>query len=838
MIADAAVRNQAQLGTRWNQARTALADIGRRMSSTGRPRPTQPNPAAADNELSAQDVRDYFDNGQLILRALENSLLADASADGGQPPAAGANTGAPRSPPARATGSTTSSTATGGSSTTSNTTPVAPPQAPAAAGDYWVGRSFDEFMADQWARGRGRDPISYTLVAAPNAAPARAGQVARVVRDAAGRVIEIVNYGSATDGPNVAQGDATTTTAGGASQNIPPNTQPNSNGGTVSTGGASSGNSGSDPTGGTSSPPPGNGGAPRTPDTTSLVNNDGSNRVPGSPPNMPPPSDPGTPPNTPPTTTRTPPPAPPVAPPRTPRSEPIARGAPGTGRDSGTVYDPNITVLVDEDSGQAPTPALTPAQINAARAALNRNMVAGGVQTRAKGPDAANHVAPSAGATVSTAAPTTGHTPPGGANASTIVGIRPTPPANSDADFNRPPAIGGVCHDYVLDRLGVPGTPGQPYRAPANVTSRLDALGYGDAGPHDRLPPGTVIQWGTAHVGLVGPDGRIYHYTQAAPDHGIPARINVVSTIDDVTNFSRDIEPRQPFRNQPVRIRVPPPNRTDLPHWIQQGLAGDVTGSRNGSRPPPAAPPTRTPPPAVVTNVPATPPVVSPPVVTTPPVPPPADMRDVRAATTGLAPNIMNIDKPGANAAPATAAQPTGTRPQNVYDPNVTVQVNGDSGQAPTPALTRAQIDAARAALNRNMVAGGVQTLAKGPKGTDADHHHDAPGSKPDEKKPHPLIGTWDLTGGIQGATSQITIGITGGSIHVSGTSASGGFSQNWTADGSVTGEGRSYKGPVTTNVAGAPPCDITYALSEDGRTMTMIASSGGHSATSTWRRR
>lgn len=136
---------------------------------------------------------------------------------------------------------------------------------------------------------------------------------------------------------------------------------------------------------------------------------------------------------------------------------------------------------------------------------------------------------------------------------------------NQAGNFNQAPATGGVCHDYVLDRLGQPDRGGRTSRAPGDVNATLSALNYTPGKPADKLPPGTVIQWGGAHVGIVGPDGRIHHYTQAAPTLGIPASVNVNNSIADVSNVTRTWQDgngntmqNQPYRNTPVSVWIPP----------------------------------------------------------------------------------------------------------------------------------------------------------------------------------------------------------------------------------------------------------------------------------------
>lgn len=134
-------------------------------------------------------------------------------------------------------------------------------------------------------------------------------------------------------------------------------------------------------------------------------------------------------------------------------------------------------------------------------------------------------------------------------------------------DFSKPPAPGGVCHDYVGDRIGIPPPKNGTYRSESEVTGFLGDRknGYTPGTVSNNLPPGTVVQFGTAHVGIVGPDGRIHHYTQAAPTLGIPASVNVNNSISEITNTTRtwydgngNKVTNQPYINAPVRVWLPP----------------------------------------------------------------------------------------------------------------------------------------------------------------------------------------------------------------------------------------------------------------------------------------
>ncbi len=460
---------------------------------------------------------------------------------------------------------------------------------PVKPSDPFTGKPLDQVLGTMWARGMTNDQLSSVLVTAPDAA--RAWQVTRVTRLPNGR-IEIVNYGNAPNDPNGGQGGGsaagggtgTGNTAGGGTQSGGSST---SGGNTASTGGTSSGGpnngTGTGATAGNNTQPggagggtstyggasnPGNSGLPggssvagggnnsgatggtgtspsgadrgRTPDsTTTVINTDGSNRVPGNgsnpppagsggpplsttqaldglldffrgpnsplnppppsgpnvpanPPN-PPPSGPGTPdnppivtnppPSGPPGVTNpppTPPPPPPVASAPRPRREPTL--PPPRSRDP-QVYDPNVTVLVNEDSGQAPTPALTRAQIDAARAAANQSL---GGQALTKGPGVPGS--------------DLNHNGPG------MAGASPNLPAGSDAVGTSPntnvtpagdvavPAVVGLSFQQAAQalntaQLGVTAVAGRPAAAGAAELSVYEQ----DPKPGARVRAGSSV---------------------------------------------------------------------------------------------------------------------------------------------------------------------------------------------------------------------------------------------------------------------------------------------------------------------------------------------------------
>jgi hypothetical protein len=140
--------------------------------------------------------------------------------------------------------------------------------------------------------------------------------------------------------------------------------------------------------------------------------------------------------------------------------------------------------------------------------------------------------------------------------------VAETPPAQ---DFEKEPAPGGVCHDYVGDRIGMPPPKNGIRRTEAEVTKFLKDNKYTPGTPSDHLPPGTVVQFGTKHVGIVGPDGKIHHYTQAAPSLGIEGKPHHSNSISEITNTTRiwydghgNKVTNQPYKNTPVRVWLPP----------------------------------------------------------------------------------------------------------------------------------------------------------------------------------------------------------------------------------------------------------------------------------------
>jgi len=131
--------------------------------------------------------------------------------------------------------------------------------------------------------------------------------------------------------------------------------------------------------------------------------------------------------------------------------------------------------------------------------------------------------------------------------------------------YDKPPAPGGVCHDYVGDRIGAPPPEKGNMRSYGELTSFLEKPdgNYTPGTPSDPLTPGTVVQWGGAHVGIVGPDGRIYHYTRAAPYQGIDLpQINVNNSIDEVTNKTNLLRTYDPDGTFTTREAKPYENLT------------------------------------------------------------------------------------------------------------------------------------------------------------------------------------------------------------------------------------------------------------------------------------
>ncbi len=366
-----------------NERRKAAAQfLGVTSSSQKHSDGTNVSPPAID------PFQDYLDNGVLVLAAIFRNedysryldrVFAPIKDVKHQSPSH------PASPTATASQTLTPrSTTTGGpnQALNQNQAPIqtqAPPltqasnQTPAATpGDPFAGLLLDDVLAVLRHHGVRDDRIESVLVPAPD--PSRAWQVSTVTRLPDGR-IQIVNYDSGPDGPNgTGLGSSGASGAGNSSgRQVPNGNQPVNP--PVVAGQPGNTISGNGSTGTAGTPPSNTGGV-----TTS--NAHGTNNVsePSDPPTPPPPTTPGAPTNS----VTPPPPAPPVATAPPTRSAPIRRGAAGNRSDQ--VYDPNITVLVNEDSGQAPTAPLSASQIEAATAALDRNMVANSVA-----PSADNH---------------------------------------------------------------------------------------------------------------------------------------------------------------------------------------------------------------------------------------------------------------------------------------------------------------------------------------------------------------------------------------------------------------------------------------------------------------
>jgi hypothetical protein len=139
--------------------------------------------------------------------------------------------------------------------------------------------------------------------------------------------------------------------------------------------------------------------------------------------------------------------------------------------------------------------------------------------------------------------------------------VAQTPPVKG---FDEPPKGEGVCHDYVGDRIGMPPPGNGIRRTEPEVTGFLEDKknGYTPGTPSDHLPPGTVVQFGKAHVGIVGPDGKIHHYTQTKFGGGIqpPGTIDQIkNTTRTMTNYATGEKYTvQPYKNAPVRVWLPP----------------------------------------------------------------------------------------------------------------------------------------------------------------------------------------------------------------------------------------------------------------------------------------
>ncbi len=177
------------------------------------------------------------------------------------------------------------------------------------------------------------------------------------------------------------------------------------------------------------------------------------------------------------------------------------------------------------------------------------------------------------------------------------------------------------------------------------------------------------------------------------------------------------------------------------------------------------------------------------------------------------------------------------------------------------PSLSQAQLDAARNALARisngaaHSPPGSVNTPASVPrvagggsttKPPAADHRREAAVPKPEDKKKHPLAGTWRLIGvtnnlakGVEnGVSGQIVITVEGRSMHVMMTTNLGALgSYVGTGNGTVAG---SDQGPhaiqlTVTGPGGSAERTSTFTLSADHSTIVMDGGQAG--AATSWQR-
>ena len=160
-----------------------------------------------------------------------------------------------------------------------------------------------------------------------------------------------------------------------------------------------------------------------------------------------------------------------------------------------------------------------------------------------------------------------------------IVPNAPVPPG-----FTRVPPDNGECHQYPANVIGLPPVPGG-YRSPNQLANALSTMGYtGEVIPPGRKDkmngppvPNSVLQLGDKHVGVAGPDGRIYDWTMAAPNMGIKGELHSSNSVKEFWNATHG--GRQPYTGLPLNYwtppkNPPPPSGKDQPMNIRQPSAG------------------------------------------------------------------------------------------------------------------------------------------------------------------------------------------------------------------------------------------------------------------------
>lgn len=70
--------------------------------------------------------------------------------------------------------------------------------------------------------------------------------------------------------------------------------------------------------------------------------------------------------------------------------------------------------------------------------------------------------------------------------------------------------------------------------------------------------PYTVYQLGREHVGIAGPDGKIYDFTMAAPNMGVNGQIHGNNSANDFWNATHG--GRQPYSGLTLNQWTPPSN--------------------------------------------------------------------------------------------------------------------------------------------------------------------------------------------------------------------------------------------------------------------------------------
>lgn len=132
------------------------------------------------------------------------------------------------------------------------------------------------------------------------------------------------------------------------------------------------------------------------------------------------------------------------------------------------------------------------------------------------------------------------------------------------------PIPGKCCYDLPGNALNLPPG-GENGRSREDLVRGVRSKGYNTQviSPGETLPPvnslpdDTVVIIGNSHAAVVK-GGRLVDYTKPAPTMGVPARVNVRDSLEDLRNAKSkrtrngQEEYAQPYKNAPIEIHTPP----------------------------------------------------------------------------------------------------------------------------------------------------------------------------------------------------------------------------------------------------------------------------------------